>query len=627
MNYRILLLSFLTFNLAHAIEYRVQRADFIDGGASASRNYIKQSEMETGIQGWVAFNDGVGPAVDCTGGVVLNTVQQSLNGNLRGAAELQYDLNTSNQGEGFAYEFTIDPADEEEDMLISFDYLLETPTEDQLKVRLYDVDNASFISTSEDSFPSTSGEFKASFQTSDSSNYRLCVWRYSGAALAQDENYFDSVKVERNDGEVIETTTPKAYTPTFTGFGTTTNVNFISWREGAFLMVKGFFTAGTPTATEARITLGYDGTDGNVTSSSNISGVAPEQCGDGRVSQTLSTTDFAGRPVLCEGSKNYMTFTAEYSTFGTGLAKANGNGLLIAGATYSFMAKVQIEGWGGTNVWKPGFPGQEWTDFTPTSTITTTNVTHSGNYQCVAGNLSVMGLMDFSGTNTDGTFVVSLPSGYEIDTGVTGTNNTRAFMSKIRFTDDSAGTGYVGEARYSNSTQVAFMVYRDSTASSTNDITVRTATSASNVPFTIANGDKIRYAFTVPVTADSPCPRAAMPLMKHAVTTSSESVERIERASVTCSSSSTITRQSGNWIDSIANISSGSCTLTLKTGYFSAIPTCTASLNGANSAITYGAQVQGISTTSVKVTGVYNTGGATTSDTGAALNILCMGPN
>ena len=47
----------------------------------------------------------------------------------------------------------------------------------------------------------------------------------------------------------------QSYTPTFTGFGTASNIEFQWRRIGDSVQVKGKFTAGTPTATEARISL------------------------------------------------------------------------------------------------------------------------------------------------------------------------------------------------------------------------------------------------------------------------------------------------------------------------------------------------------------------------------------
>jgi len=61
-----------------------------------------------------------------------------------------------------------------------------------------------------------------------------------------------------------------AYTPTFVGCGTVTGISIYSRRIGGALEIFGGFTTGTSTATPATMTLGYNGTNSNVTSSNTI---------------------------------------------------------------------------------------------------------------------------------------------------------------------------------------------------------------------------------------------------------------------------------------------------------------------------------------------------------------------
>lgn len=68
------------------------------------------------------------------------------------------------------------------------------------------------------------------------------------------------------------------------------------------------------------------------------------------------------------------------------------------------------------------------------------------------------------------------------------------------------------------------------------------------------------------------------------VTSNSTGMERVERGTVTCSAASSIIRQSGSWISSIANAvdngSNRSCVITIASSIFSATPNCTWSLDG-----------------------------------------------
>jgi hypothetical protein len=132
----------------------------------------------------------------------------------------------------------------------------------------------------------------------------------------------------------------KSYTPTFTGFGTPTNVDFSYRRVGDSLEIRGYCTSGISTATEARISL-----PDNLTTSSSIATLQPV----GSHYNSKGTADKKGAPVLVEPSVTYLTF-GHYASYGTGavnpLSKANGNEVVENGDTFSFHAAlVPIQGW------------------------------------------------------------------------------------------------------------------------------------------------------------------------------------------------------------------------------------------------------------------------------------------
>lgn len=131
-----------------------------------------------------------------------------------------------------------------------------------------------------------------------------------------------------------------AYTPTFTGVGLATNVEFFSRRVGDTLEVEGKFTCGTTTGVEMRVSLGFNGVDSNVVisgtkvpSGNSVSGV-----------MTLSVSGNLFNMVLKEPSVGYMTFGAQSSSF-AGLTKMNGNTHLASGYVCSISAKFPIQGW------------------------------------------------------------------------------------------------------------------------------------------------------------------------------------------------------------------------------------------------------------------------------------------
>lgn len=120
------------------------------------------------------------------------------------------------------------------------------------------------------------------------------------------------------------------------------------------------------------------------------------------------------------------------------------------------------------------------------------------------------------------------------------------------------------------------------------------------------------------------------PLLVGSVTSNSTGLERIERAAINCSGSSSIGSQSGSWITGVSNIASGYCTLTLASGIFSSPPACVSTVVGANPSTTQFTIINNIlSSTSINVGGTTQATGSTTIAlwTGAiAFDILCMGP-
>jgi hypothetical protein len=127
-----------------------------------------------------------------------------------------------------------------------------------------------------------------------------------------------------------------AYTPTFTGFGTVSNIQIWSRRVGDTLHIRGRFQAGTPTAVEAQMTLGYNGTNSNVTSSSTkITSI-----------QLSGIIVFEGAGYFCntliESNKGYITFGIQNTGGSAGLTKQNGNGIAGVNSVFSITAEVPI---------------------------------------------------------------------------------------------------------------------------------------------------------------------------------------------------------------------------------------------------------------------------------------------
>lgn len=129
-----------------------------------------------------------------------------------------------------------------------------------------------------------------------------------------------------------------AYTPVFTGMGTPTSVSFMSRRVGDSLEVSGNFITGTPTNVEARVSIGYNGVSGNVTSRSGLPSIS--YAGQTVKNQSGSYHHF----VLKEPGVSYMTF-GRSGAIENGLNKVTGTGDFPSGYTYSLSALFPIQGW------------------------------------------------------------------------------------------------------------------------------------------------------------------------------------------------------------------------------------------------------------------------------------------
>lgn len=130
-----------------------------------------------------------------------------------------------------------------------------------------------------------------------------------------------------------------AYTPTFTGYGTPSSVEFWSRRVGDMLEVRGRFTCGTNTAVEARITLGYNGTNANVNSSGTV--ITTIECVG---SLAYSSAEARYDTVLIESNVGYMTFGAQIAG-ASGLSKSTGSGLYLNSSSIALFAAIPVTTW------------------------------------------------------------------------------------------------------------------------------------------------------------------------------------------------------------------------------------------------------------------------------------------
>jgi len=144
-------------------------------------------------------------------------------------------------------------------------------------------------------------------------------------------------------------------TSSFTGFGTVTNINTHCKRQGGDLLVKGYFTSGTPTAVEARVSLPIWNGVQLVSAGSSV--IPATQLAGDAVYSTQNSTYFR-HSVLIDPSVSYFNFGVQSSTL-TAMVKALGTQAGSLNNVLSITARIPIEGWQQSNIIIGQFNGLE----------------------------------------------------------------------------------------------------------------------------------------------------------------------------------------------------------------------------------------------------------------------------
>lgn len=152
-------------------------------------------------------------------------------------------------------------------------------------------------------------------------------------------------------------------------------------------------------------------------------------------------------------------------------------------------------------------------------------------------------------------------------------------------------------------------------------VTLSLQTKATSGSVTIAAGASNASALEwslVDITQNVPTP-----ILVGSVTSNTAGTERIERAKLTCSFSSSITSQSGSWISSIGNVSSGVCAVNFAASAFTTAPSCVVNRTDGGASSLVASTSTSASTSTVNVRGFDSS--ANTNATTFTFDILCMG--
>lgn len=197
------------------------------GSGSSGINYINATDG-TAIGDWTTYADAAGTnPVDGTGGSPTVTYAVSTNSDMRGTSNFLFTHAASNQqGQGFSYNFTIDPSDKGKVLQLSFEYLIASGTyaDDGLQFWIYDVTNAALIQPVPYKIKNSGiiEKFAMEFQTSSSStSYRLIGHVATSTATAYTirfDNWNLGPQAKLYGSPITDWV---SYTPTWTG--STTN--------------------------------------------------------------------------------------------------------------------------------------------------------------------------------------------------------------------------------------------------------------------------------------------------------------------------------------------------------------------------------------------------------------------
>ena len=178
-----------------------------------------------------------------------------------------------------------------------------------------------------------------------------------------------------------------SYTPTFTGFGTVTSPECQHSRVASNLLLRCKFTTGTPTATEARISLPNSLTSADTTKIPSIQSA-------GSMVFNANTSNVVSVPLI-EPSTAYLTFGFNNAST-SGLTKQTGSAFIGSTVTASFTATIPMP-W-SSNQRAPTLVGSVTSNSTGAERIERATITNNGTCAISSQSGSWMTSATFSST-------------------------------------------------------------------------------------------------------------------------------------------------------------------------------------------------------------------------------------
>lgn len=399
------------------------------------------------------------------------------------------------------------------------------------------------------------------------------------------------------------------YTPTFTGFGTVSNVA-MKWQQiGSKILITGRFTAGTTTNVEGRVSL-----PNNLISAASPTITTLENVG---IYTRGNTSVSHGGTLMIEPSSSYFVFSIG-GVFGSENISAHTKGLVstqVSGGSEVIFINALIPVQGLSASQSAAAANQTdygWTSYTPTFTGFGTVTTHSCWHSRISQNLFLQ--CNFTvGTPTSVEARVSLPNSLVISPTVIPSLAT-------------VGRG----ARNVSNAESQVILAEPSVSYVTFGVGASGVTALGKQLGNVATSTGNIYSFTAVIPIQGWEPNGRAPTLIGSVTSNSVGAEAIERVSFggasepsSCTGSPCTAYRKSVGITSVTRTGTGAYSVNFPSGLFSATPTCLCSMSMISTNVFCGKNQAG--TFSPTRFDLWILNSSTTLSDGAA-DIICMGP-
>lgn len=374
-----------------------------DPSFQGTKNYIADRDG-TKIGKWVTYADAAQTnPVDGTGGAPASTFAVSTDSTMRGVTNFLWTHSAANrQGEGFSYDFIIDPADRGKVLQCSFEYLISSGAyaDNDMSFWIYDVTNAVLIQPAPYLLKNSTiiEKFAFEFQSaSNSSSYRLIAHVDTATATAYTIRFGNWLLGPQAKLYGSAITDWVSYTPTGTWVTNTTYTGKYRRVGDSLEVIARVTLTGAPTGS---FTLNLP--SGFVIDLTKTPGGASNQ------SEGLGIADFNVAGVRYVGAVGINdTSSIMINSHGAGgVVNATIPGTFASGSVIEMTFMVPIQGWSSSQVFSQDASSRTviFSGYVASNQALTANVT----------NLPLTSSKDSHAAWTGSTYVVPVPGDYQI---------------------------------------------------------------------------------------------------------------------------------------------------------------------------------------------------------------------